>query len=243
MKRVFNKAKTVSVLKQFIPFVLPLLFVPVFYSFASPKSVDDGITYIDDPLKPITVYYDTVYSDIVMNIPDETFENVTKNTYKMSSQAHEFIKSFEQCRLTAYHIDGEKYNTIGWGHYLQKPEEQDMKHISQKEADELFRQDVAWVDNAVTAMLNDVNPKFKWPQGIVDGLGSLVYNCGEKGVRTTEFYRRLQNCRFHNGQINKSDIEYTLAIVKNTRCTMKGHYKRRAAEYEMMVNGYKELNI
>lgn len=243
MKRVVNKTKTVSALKQFIPFVLPLLFVPVFHSFASDETIDDGIIYIEDDLKSIPVYYDTVYSTSSIKLPDETFENVTKCEYKTSSRAHEFIKSFEQCRLTAYHIEGEKYNTIGWGHYLQKPEEQDMKHISQKEADELFRQDVAWVDKAVTAMLNDINPKFKWPQGIVDGLGSLVYNCGEKGVRTTEFYKRLQNCRFHNGQINKSDIEYTLAIVKNTRCYMKGHYKRRAAEFRMMWKGYETLNI
>ena len=243
MKRVANKAKTVSALKQFIPFVLPLLFVPVFHSFASDETIDDIIIYIEDDLKPIPVYYDTVYSTSSIKLPDETFENVTKCEYKTSSRAHEFIKSFEQCRLTAYHIEGEKYNTIGWGHYLQHPEEQDMKHISQKEADELFRQDVAWVDKAVTAMLNDINPKFRWPQGIVDGLGSLVYNCGEKGVRTTEFYRRLQNCRFHNGQINKSDIEYTLAIVKNTRCYMKGHYKRRAAEFRMMWKGYETLNI
>ena len=131
MKRVVNKTKTVSVLKQFIPFVLPLLFVPVFHSFASDETIDDGIIYIEDDLKPSPVYYDTVYSDVSMKLPDETFENVTKNTYKTSSRAHKFIKSFEQCRLTAYHIEGEKYNTIGWGHYLQHPEEQDMKHILQ----------------------------------------------------------------------------------------------------------------
>ena len=87
-------------------------------------------------------------------------------------------------------------------------------------------------------MLNDVNPNYKWPQGIVDGLGSLVYNCGERGVRTTEFYRRLQNCRFENGKINKSDIDYTLAVVKTTRCSKPGHFKRRAGEYAMMSENF-----
>ena len=156
----------------------------------------------------------------------------------MSQNAHEFIKSFEKCKLNAYHIKGEKYNTIGWGHYLQGTHEQGIKKITQARADELFAQDVAWVNKAVTDMLNDVNPNYKWPQGIVDGLGSLVYNCGERGVRTTEFYRRLQNCRFHNGEINSSDIAYTLAAVKKTRCTKPGHYKRRAGEFAMMNENF-----
>lgn len=168
------------------------------------------------------------------NINTASISNVPK-TYKMSENAHEFIKSFEKCKLTAYRIPGEKYNTIGWGHYLDEKHERNIKQITQSRADELFREDVAWVDKAVTDMLNDVNANYRWPQGIVDGLGSLVYNCGERGVRTTEFYRRLQKCRFHNGVINKQDIDYTLAAVKNTRCTKPGHYKRRMGEYEMMI--------
>lgn len=169
-----------------------------------------------------------------INEDNDISTDIKIREYKMSARGHEFIKSFEKCELTAYHIPGEKHNTIGWGHYLQKPSEKNIKRISQAHADELFREDIVWVDKAVTSMLNDVNPEYIWPQGIVDGLGSLVFNCGERGVRTTEFYRRLQNCRFENGQINKSDIVYTLASVKTTRCTKRGHYKRRAGEYAMM---------
>lgn len=173
-----------------------------------------------------------------INEDNDISTDIKIREYKMSVRGHEFIKSFEKCELTAYHIKGEKHNTIGWGHYLQKPSEKNVKKISQARADELFREDIAWVDRAVTSMLNDVNPEYIWPQGIVDGLGSLVFNCGERGVRTTEFYRRLQNCRFENGQINKSDIDYTLASVKTTRCTKRGHYKRRAAEYKMMLENF-----
>ncbi len=173
-----------------------------------------------------------------INEDNDISTDIKIREYKMSVRGHEFIKSFEKCKLNAYHIKGEKYNTIGWGHYLQGKHEQGIKKITQARADELFAQDVAWVDKAVTDMLNDVNPNYKWPQGIVDGLGSLVYNCGERGVRTTEFYRRLQNCRFHNGEINASDIAYTLAAVKKTRCTKPGHYKRRAGEYAMMRENF-----
>lgn len=191
------------------------------------EAVDMGITYVPVPVEESVKEFE--------NIKQAPNEKKASKNYKMSARAHDFIKSFEKCKLTAYHIKGEKHNTIGWGHYLQNKNEQHIKKITQKRADELFREDVAWVDKAVTDMLNDVNPDYKWPQGIVDGLGSLVYNCGEHGVRTTEFYRRLQNCRFHNGVINESDINYTLAIVKKTRCTKPGHYKRRIGEYQMMI--------
>ena len=209
-------------------------------SSVSPKTHDND----DD----FTGEFNTEYID---SIPMEKGDNVMdfkdskpaseKNTassaprkYKISEKGLDFIKSFEKCRLKAYRIKGEKYNTIGWGHYLQRPEEQHIQKISQARADQLFRKDIAWVNKAVTSMLNEVNPSYKWPQGIVDGLGSLVFNCGEKGVRTTEFYKRLKNCRFENGRINKADLDYTLAAVKNTRCTQPGHYKRRAGEYAMM---------
>ena len=160
------------------------------------------------------------------------------NTYEMSKRGHEFIKSYEKCKLTAYHIRGEKHNAIGWGHYLQEKHERGINKISQQRADELFMEDIAWVNKAVTCMLNEVNSSYKWPQGIVDGLGSLVYNCGEYGVRTTEFYKRLKNCRFHNGEINESDIVYTLAVVKKTRCSLPGHYSRRIGEFEMMCENF-----
>lgn len=208
--------------------------------FGISKCTDDT----DDGCVEIVKYeLSCVTTDSIGNQHDVDFENVTPvvdkkskpREYKMSRNAHEFIKSFEKCRLTAYRIPGEKYNTIGWGHYLDEKHERNIKQITQSRADELFREDVAWVDKAITDMLNDVNPDYTWPQGIVDGLGSLVYNCGERGVRTTEFYRRLQNCRFHDGVIDKQDIDYTLAAVKNTRCTKPGHHKRRIGEYEMMI--------
>lgn len=229
--------------RQLIPILIPSLAVSFICAVNCSGEVDENIEYVEVPGTEYEVSYDTVF---VMKSVKQTieFNNIKTETvqipkeYKMSKNAHEFIKSFEKCKLNIYHIKGEKYNTIGWGHYLDEKHEQGIKKITQARADELFAQDVAWVDKAVTDMLNDVNPNYKWPQGIVDGLGSLVYNCGERGVRTTEFYRRLQNCRFHNGEINASDIAYTLAAVKKTRCTKPGHYKRRAGEYAMMNENF-----
>lgn len=237
-------------MKRLIPILIPtIVTAPLFGIALSQSNEEDNVEYVDVPGAEYEVSYDTIFVLGKQKTPANKmiveFENIMTNgietgprEYKMSKNAHEFIKSFEKCKLTAYHIKGEKHNTIGWGHYLQEKHEQGIKKISQARADELFAQDVAWVDKAVTDMLNDVNPNYKWPQGIVDGLGSLVYNCGERGVRTTEFYRRLQNCRFENGKINKSDIDYTLAAVKTTRCSKPGHYKRRIGEYEMMCENF-----
>ena len=245
MNKTFLKSQAA---KAIIPLSLPFIALSPYIVSNINKTIEyydmQNITYVDVP-DEFEQAYDTVFvmSNKLSNKHIAKTETLKKDlggnyTYKMSPRGHEFIKSYEKCKLTAYHIKGEKHNTIGWGHYLQKPSEKNIKKISQARADELFMEDIAWVDKAVTDMLNEVNASYKWPQGIVDGLGSLVYNCGERGVRTTEFYRRLQNCRFHNGEINASDIAYTLAVVKNTRCTKPGHYKRRAGEYAMMSENF-----
>ena len=245
MNKTFYKSQVV---KAIIPLSLPFITLSPYIVSNVNKTIEyydmQNITYVDVP-DEFEEAYDTVFvmSNKLSSKHIAKSETLKKElggnyTYKMSPRGHEFIKSYEKCKLTAYHIKGEKHNTIGWGHYLQKPSEKNIKKISQARADELFREDIAWVDKAVTDMLNEVNASYKWPQGIVDGLGSLVYNCGERGVRTTEFYRILQNCRFHNGEINASDIAYTLAVIKNTRCTKPGHYKRRAGEYAMMSENF-----
>ena len=78
---------------------------------------------------------------------------------------------------------------------------------------------------------------FKPSQGFVDGIGSLIYNCGEEGVRNTRFFSRLKKCRYdESGNILKKDLEYALAVVKETNITMSGHKPRRAAEYDIMCN-------
>lgn len=247
MNSTFFKSQFV---KAIIPAALPFVVMSPYIVSNINKTIEyydmQNITYVEVPDEDeYIVKYDTIYvlknrseSDKIEKIKDVAIAVNAPRVYRMSKRGHEFIKSYEKCKLTAYHIQGEKHNTIGWGHYLQEKHEQGIKKITQKRADELFAQDIAWVDKAVSSMLNEVNSSYKWPQGIVDGLGSLVYNCGERGVRTTEFYKRLKNCRFENGEINASDIAYTLAIVKKTRCTKPGHYKRRLGEFEMMCENF-----
>ena len=245
MNKTFFKSQLV---KAIIPISLPLI-ISALYIISNINKTNkyDNIqnTMFVDMSDKFKQAYDTMHvmSNKLISKYTENIKTLKKDisgnhTYEMSKRGHEFIKSYEKCKLTAYHIRGEKYNSIGWGHYLQEKHERGIKKISQQRADELFIEDIAWVNKAVTGMLNEVNSSYKWPQGIVDGLGSLVYNCGEYGVRTTEFYKRLKNCRFHNGEINESDIVYTLAVVKKIRCSLPGHYNRRIGEFEMMYENF-----
>ena len=83
-------------------------------------------------------------------------------------------------------------------------------------------------------MLKKFEGKVKFKQGFINGLGDLIYNCGEGGVKSSTFYKRLCNCRISKGQINKKDFDYTLAAVKSCRVSQRGHIVRRIETYNMM---------
>ena len=98
--------------------------------------------------------------------------------------------------------------------------------------------DIKKIEASVNRLLSKTNPEFKYTQGFIDGLASLVYNCGEYGVSTTEFYKRLLKCRIDNSEnnINENDLNFTLAAVKTSKVFCKGHKIRRQKEYDLMIN-------
>ena len=75
-----------------------------------------------------------------------------------------------------------------------------------------------------------------------DGLADLVYNCGECGVKKSEFYKRLSKCRVKNGKVNKNDLNYTVAAVKTMRLPSsktglkEGISKRRHETHKQMLS-------
>lgn len=95
---------------------------------------------------------------------------------KLSDAGAKLIKSFEGCKLTAYpdpKTGGDPW-TIGWGHTGR-----DVKKgmtITQQQADDLFRQDVAPFENIV----ND-GIKVSLTQGQFDAMVSIVFNVGQGG--------------------------------------------------------------
>lgn len=93
---------------------------------------------------------------------------------RISEKGLNFIKSFEGCDLVAKKYKGEKYYTIGYGHYGEDVKPGQI--ITQQEADNLLRSDMASYEKAVerqTNYLGGLN------QNEFDALTSFCYNLGE----------------------------------------------------------------
>ena len=191
----------------------------------------------------INVKTDSVFNvSPLFNIPEQT-QNVEQkklnrpNKYKLSKAGKDFIKSQETCVLHAYNDPDPKRRSVGWGHQIQPGEK--LEHITQKKADELFEKDIEWVNDAINRLISQHNKQFIYSQGFIDGLGSLIYNCGERGVTLTEFWNRWSKCRYDKntpGNINKNDFNYMVAAVKTSRISSPGHVTRRYDEHKLMLN-------
>jgi GH24 family phage-related lysozyme (muramidase) len=88
----------------------------------------------------------------------------------LSSAGLSLIERFEGLRLAAYHLPGETYWTIGYGHY--GPDVRPGSSISQAQAVALLRGDVATAVKAVRAL------GLTLTQGEFDALVSIAFNCG-----------------------------------------------------------------
>ena len=100
-------------------------------------------------------------------------------------------------------------------------------------------EDIKSVEASVNRLLKNV--KFKPSQNFIDGLADLVYNCGETGVKKSEFYKRLLKCRVKDGKVNPNDLNFTVAAVKTMRLPaahtglQKGVAKRRYETHKLML--------
>ena len=161
---------------------------------------------------------------------------INANAYTISSKGKKQIMLRESCSLIVYK-DNTGYS-IGYGHRLKKGE--NYKKISKTKAEQLFKEDIKSVEASVNRILKDI--KFKPTQDFIDGLADLVYNCGEAGVKKSEFYKRLCRCRVKNGKVNQNDLNYTVAAVKTMRLPSSntglkdGVAKRRYEIHKQMLS-------
>lgn len=181
----------------------------------------------------VNLNIDTVFQDVVK--PVEHLEKPTK--YALSKVGKDFIKKHETCVLKAYNDPDPKRRSVGWGHQIRPGE--NLEHITQAKADELFEKDIEWVNDAINRLIAQNDNRFIYSQGFIDGLGSLIYNCGERGVTLTKFYERWQKCRYDKNSenyINMNDFNFAIAAVKTSRISAPGHVQRRYNEHKMMLN-------
>ena len=98
------------------------------------------------------------------------------------------IKEFEGCELTAYK-DIVGVWTIGYGHT--KTVKPGMK-ITQRGAEELLRQDLAWVEAVINKYV-----KVPLKQNQYDAVASLIYNVGGTAFSKSTILRKLNANDFH----------------------------------------------
>ena len=160
---------------------------------------------------------------------------MNSHAYTISEFGKKQIMQRESCSLTVYK-DNTGYS-IGYGHRLKNGE--NYKKISKAKAVQLFMEDIKSVEASVNRLLKNV--KFKPSQNFIDGLADLVYNCGETGVKKSEFYKRLLKCRVKDGKVNPNDLNFTVAAVKTVRLPaahtelQKGVAKRRYETHKLML--------
>ena len=138
---------------------------------------------------------------------------------KINEAGLKLIKNYEGCKLEAYKCSAGKW-TIGWGHTGKvgdKPIVSGMK-ITQKQADDILKQDLVKFENYVSALKRDFN------ENQFSALVSFCYNCGPKSLQTLCKNRT-------NAQIADAMLKYNKAKGK----VLTGLTKRRKAERELYL--------
>lgn len=130
------------------------------------------------------------------------------------------IKEFEGCRLKAYKpVAAEKYFTVGVGHY--GPDVTEGMTITEAQAMELLRKDIAKFENHVTATGLTLN------QSQFDALVSFTFNCGPGNLAKLIKGRDYQ-------QIADAMLLYNKGADKKV---LKGLVRRREWERNLFLSG------
>lgn len=141
---------------------------------------------------------------------------------KISTQGLDLIKQFEGLRLQAYMPTPIDIPTIGYGHT--KTAKIGMK-ITEKGADMLLKQDLAWAETAVN---KHVKVALTQPQ--YDALCSFVYNLGATNFRRSTLLKRL-----NEGNYTEASKEL-LRWDKQGKKVLRGLTRRREAERSLFIS-------
>ena len=150
---------------------------------------------------------------------------------KLSKQGAEFIKSFEGCRLAAYHGAAARPGlyTIGYGHTgkVQKGQK-----ITQAEADKLFSNDLAPIEKQLPADVPNVS------QHQFDALVSFCFNLGVSAYMGSTLRRKLKA-----GDKLGAAAEFSKWCRANGK-VVTGLQRRRNAERAMfLLSGFVDLAV
>jgi GH24 family phage-related lysozyme (muramidase) len=156
----------------------------------------------------------------------------------VSNKLRQFIKCSEgdkkeKCKpvLTSYNIPGEKYDTVGWGHYGEDVSNS-YKKITNSVAEDLFNKDIEENTACVTRMLDRWKAQglktYKLTQGQFDACVSYTFNSGCGGLLGSKFIQ----------QTKLGNHEKAAEILRTENITQPGHKPRREKESNMYKGIY-----
>ena len=120
--------------------------------------------------------------------------------------------------------------TIGYGHLI-KPAEDFSKGLTEQEATELLRSDIAAVERAVQ---DNITAQMSQPQ--YDALVSLAYNIGASGFKNSTVVKYINNPDFHSAK--HPDLESAWNTWNRTQgAVSNGLIRRRQNEWNLYNQG------
>lgn len=161
----------------------------------------------------------------------------------------DLIKSFEQCRLKAYHgaADADGVFTIGWGHVITgfekdthgielfRPGQRISEcAITQQMADELFEADIKIFEKGLRLALNkEIMAKLSSDQ--FSAMASLVFNIGLGAFRNSSTLRKVL---LESGDVVAAGKKGFKGWIRSNNKVQSGLIRRRAAEMALYFSEY-----
>lgn len=150
---------------------------------------------------------------------------------QISDEMKTVIKEHEGLNTMVY-MDG-LYRAVGYGHRLKDTdvswiaELELYDEISRETAELLFDMDVVClIGPGLIVVRQDIG--WQYPQNVYDVMGSLIYNMGLEGLRTTAFYRAF----------TEKDYLTAFRLLPDTKSSQEGLFDRRMAELEILMRNF-----
>lgn len=144
------------------------------------------------------------------------------------------IKEHEGLSTEVY-MDG-KHIAVGYGHHIRYTEMEWVRdlepgmEITEELAESLFKYDMLYL---VGPGLMEVKKEIGWdyPQNVYDVMGSVIYNIGLVGLKTSDFFHLFKERRYEESFVR-------LLLLKSAD---RGVRMRRKAELKMLMRQYDPL--